>query len=348
MQTVVAGVKVTRRMDTDMVNGTKLINVTRMTRGRRDCILRHERVKQIVTRGPVHFKGVWLPLERSVAIARMLQIYGPLKPLFDAKMAPEQSLASSAGRAGSGAFAQEQFGTSAQDFTETMIRFPTESQIQQQPVMDDFADSRFFEPTPTRRPQSMPTIEASRQSSAAYQPQQPYASLDFTDTQLFIPESMHIASFPTSQVYDLPQQQQHFPPQQQQPQQSQQFAHEPIIQQNPVYGTASYFPAATAAITEAATTAKTATNSELLPPLIDVYYSSNDGVRGNTNHLYSDLGFDCIQVKETGKSNSAGITSEQTNTATQDLHSTNECEAEVEFLAPEYPITTQYQYPSAG
>lgn len=48
-------------LDTDnhMINGTKLLNVAGMTRGRRDGILKSEKVRHVVKIGPMHLKGVW-------------------------------------------------------------------------------------------------------------------------------------------------------------------------------------------------------------------------------------------------------------------------------------------------
>lgn len=43
-----------------MINGTKLLNVAGMTRGRRDGILKSEKVRHVVKIGPMHLKGVWL------------------------------------------------------------------------------------------------------------------------------------------------------------------------------------------------------------------------------------------------------------------------------------------------
>jgi protein SOK2 len=47
-----------------MINGTKLLNVAGMTRGRRDGILKSEKTRHVVKIGPMHLKGVW-----SVAFA---------------------------------------------------------------------------------------------------------------------------------------------------------------------------------------------------------------------------------------------------------------------------------------
>lgn len=45
--------------DNHMINGTKLLNVAGMTRGRRDGILKSEKVRRVVKIGPMHLKGVW-------------------------------------------------------------------------------------------------------------------------------------------------------------------------------------------------------------------------------------------------------------------------------------------------
>lgn len=50
---------VARREDNHMINGTKLLNVAGMTRGRRDGILKSEKTRQVVKIGPMHLKGVW-------------------------------------------------------------------------------------------------------------------------------------------------------------------------------------------------------------------------------------------------------------------------------------------------
>lgn len=48
-----------RSADNHMINGTKLLNVAGMTRGRRDGILKSEKVRHVVKIGPMHLKGVW-------------------------------------------------------------------------------------------------------------------------------------------------------------------------------------------------------------------------------------------------------------------------------------------------
>jgi hypothetical protein len=46
-------------LDNHMINGTKLLNVAGMTRGRRDGILKSEKMRHVVKIGPMHLKGVW-------------------------------------------------------------------------------------------------------------------------------------------------------------------------------------------------------------------------------------------------------------------------------------------------
>jgi len=53
-----------------MINGTKLLNVAGMTRGRRDGILKSEKMRHVVKIGPMHLKGVWfvrISLEATVS-----------------------------------------------------------------------------------------------------------------------------------------------------------------------------------------------------------------------------------------------------------------------------------------
>jgi len=53
------GICVARRDDSHMINGTKLLNVANMTRGRRDGLLKSEKLRHVVKIGPMHLKGVW-------------------------------------------------------------------------------------------------------------------------------------------------------------------------------------------------------------------------------------------------------------------------------------------------
>ncbi|GME78894.1 unnamed protein product [Ambrosiozyma monospora] len=76
------GVTVVRRSDNNMINGTKLLNVAKMTRGRRDGILKAERTRDVVKVGSMHLKGVWIPFERASAMAQHEGIFDMLYPLF--------------------------------------------------------------------------------------------------------------------------------------------------------------------------------------------------------------------------------------------------------------------------
>ncbi|KAL5335022.1 hypothetical protein BJX70DRAFT_335839 [Aspergillus crustosus] len=76
------GVCVARREDNHMINGTKLLNVAGMTRGRRDGILKSEKIRNVVKIGPMHLKGVWIPFERALEFANKEKITDLLYPLF--------------------------------------------------------------------------------------------------------------------------------------------------------------------------------------------------------------------------------------------------------------------------
>lgn len=76
------GVSVVRRADNDMINGTKLLNVAKITRGRRDGILKAERIRHVVKIGSMHLKGVWIPFERAQIMAEREKIADYLYPLF--------------------------------------------------------------------------------------------------------------------------------------------------------------------------------------------------------------------------------------------------------------------------
>ncbi|CAI6100076.1 unnamed protein product [Clonostachys chloroleuca] len=76
------GICVARREDNHMINGTKLLNVAGMTRGRRDGILKSEKVRHVVKIGPMHLKGVWIPYERALDFANKEKITELLYPLF--------------------------------------------------------------------------------------------------------------------------------------------------------------------------------------------------------------------------------------------------------------------------
>ncbi|KTW28115.1 hypothetical protein T552_01976 [Pneumocystis carinii B80] len=73
---------VARREDNDMVNGTKLLNVAGMSRGKRDGILKGEKVRSVVKVGAMHLKGVWISFERALEFANKERITDLLYPLF--------------------------------------------------------------------------------------------------------------------------------------------------------------------------------------------------------------------------------------------------------------------------
>ncbi|KAF2228029.1 hypothetical protein BDZ85DRAFT_277892 [Elsinoe ampelina] len=77
-----SGICVARREDNHMINGTKLLNVAGMTRGRRDGILKSEKTRHVVKIGPMHLKGVWIPFERALDFANKEKITEQLYPLF--------------------------------------------------------------------------------------------------------------------------------------------------------------------------------------------------------------------------------------------------------------------------
>ena len=50
---------VSRREDNNFINGTKLLNVAGINRGRRDGLLKNERTRHVVKIGQIHEKGTW-------------------------------------------------------------------------------------------------------------------------------------------------------------------------------------------------------------------------------------------------------------------------------------------------
>lgn len=79
---------VTRRYDNNMINGTKLLNASGITRGRRDGVLKGEKVRHVVKIGGMDFKGVWIPYERALSIAQAEGVLEKLYPLFVADLCP--------------------------------------------------------------------------------------------------------------------------------------------------------------------------------------------------------------------------------------------------------------------
>jgi hypothetical protein len=76
-----------------MINGTKLLNVAGMSRGKRDGILKSEKARAVVKVGAMHLKGVWyvpisshlmirIPFDRALDFANKERIIDQLYPLF--------------------------------------------------------------------------------------------------------------------------------------------------------------------------------------------------------------------------------------------------------------------------
>ncbi|KAJ2783057.1 hypothetical protein GGI15_002711 [Coemansia interrupta] len=76
------GICVARRHDDNMINGTKLLNVVGMSRGKRDGILKNEKGRRVVKVGPMHLKGVWIPFERARFLADQFKVVEVLFPIF--------------------------------------------------------------------------------------------------------------------------------------------------------------------------------------------------------------------------------------------------------------------------
>ena len=67
-----------------MINGTKLLNVAGMTRGRRDGILKSEKMRHVVKIGPMHLKGVWfVSLKRSIGFSLLTGFRIPFERALD-------------------------------------------------------------------------------------------------------------------------------------------------------------------------------------------------------------------------------------------------------------------------
>ncbi|EPQ28809.1 uncharacterized protein PFL1_03612 [Pseudozyma flocculosa PF-1] len=80
------GVCVARRHDNNMINGTKLLNVVQMSRGKRDGILKNEKERVVVKVGAMHLKGVWISFARAKQLAEQNGIADLLYPLFEANI----------------------------------------------------------------------------------------------------------------------------------------------------------------------------------------------------------------------------------------------------------------------
>ncbi|KAJ2770681.1 hypothetical protein IWQ56_002075 [Coemansia nantahalensis] len=68
--------------DDNMINGTKLLNVVGMSRGKRDGILKNEKGRRVVKVGPMHLKGVWIPFDRAQFLADQFKVIEALFPIF--------------------------------------------------------------------------------------------------------------------------------------------------------------------------------------------------------------------------------------------------------------------------
>ncbi|KAL2918929.1 hypothetical protein HK105_201763 [Polyrhizophydium stewartii] len=77
-QVEVDGFAIARRADNSMVNGTKLLNLAGLTRGKRDGLLKNVRGRQVVKIGPMHIKGVWVPLRKARELADQFAVAGLL------------------------------------------------------------------------------------------------------------------------------------------------------------------------------------------------------------------------------------------------------------------------------
>lgn len=69
--------------DNNMINGTKLLNVCGMSRGKRDGILKNEKDRDVVKVGAMHLKGVWITFGRGKQLAEQNGIAELLYPLFE-------------------------------------------------------------------------------------------------------------------------------------------------------------------------------------------------------------------------------------------------------------------------
>ncbi|KAF6802447.1 KilA-N domain-containing protein [Colletotrichum sojae] len=83
LQVEARGIAIARREDNNMINGTKLLNVAGWTRGRRDRLLRAEKVSNVAQIGPLHLKGTWIPFERALELANNEKLTELLYPLFE-------------------------------------------------------------------------------------------------------------------------------------------------------------------------------------------------------------------------------------------------------------------------
>ncbi|KAG0151867.1 hypothetical protein CROQUDRAFT_129698 [Cronartium quercuum f. sp. fusiforme G11] len=66
----------------NLVNGTKLLNITGISRGKRDGILKNEKTRKVIKHGTMHLKGVWIAFDRAIALAEQYGIMDKVYPLL--------------------------------------------------------------------------------------------------------------------------------------------------------------------------------------------------------------------------------------------------------------------------
>ncbi|KAA1114526.1 hypothetical protein PGT21_012591 [Puccinia graminis f. sp. tritici] len=76
------GVTVGRLKGSGLVNGTKLLNLAGISRGKRDGILKNEKIRKVVKHGTMHLKGVWIAFDRAVFLAEQHSIADKIFPLL--------------------------------------------------------------------------------------------------------------------------------------------------------------------------------------------------------------------------------------------------------------------------
>jgi protein SOK2 len=81
-QVKVQKVCIARREDINMINGTRLLDVSRMSRGRCDGILKAQKHWIVVKVGAMNLKGVWISYEHAIALAKRESIVDALFSLF--------------------------------------------------------------------------------------------------------------------------------------------------------------------------------------------------------------------------------------------------------------------------
>ncbi|ODV90702.1 hypothetical protein CANCADRAFT_31576 [Tortispora caseinolytica NRRL Y-17796] len=83
LQLAVNKILVTRRLDNNMINGTKMLNTADITRGKRDGMLKQQEHRIIIKQGLMPFKGVWITLESAKNLAEQANISSLLFPLLE-------------------------------------------------------------------------------------------------------------------------------------------------------------------------------------------------------------------------------------------------------------------------